>query len=76
MATPASRHAGTLRPTSALAIRQATRASRFRSALTETLDTALSRIERQYVEELLPSHDGNEGISAFLEHRSPVWSDA
>jgi cyclohexa-1,5-dienecarbonyl-CoA hydratase len=64
-----------MRPLSAFAIRQATHAVRFQSQLAETLDSALARVERQYVEEVLSSHDGNEGISAFLDDRSPAWKD-
>jgi enoyl-CoA hydratase/carnithine racemase len=65
----------TLAPLSAFAIRQATKASRRASGLLQSLQTPLSQIERQYVDELLESRDGNEGIAAFLERRKPVWKD-
>ncbi|HEX4803367.1 MAG TPA: enoyl-CoA hydratase-related protein, partial [Myxococcaceae bacterium] len=65
----------TLAPLSAFAIRQATKASRRASGLLQALQTPLSQIERQYVEEALESSDGNEGIAAFLERRKPVWRD-
>ncbi|VAW06798.1 hypothetical protein MNBD_ACTINO01-2440 [hydrothermal vent metagenome] len=29
-----------------------------------------------YLEELLPAHDGVEGIEAFLEKRPPEWKNA
>ena len=37
--------------------------------------TPLDEAERQYVAELLPSHDANEGIASFLERRKPAWED-
>jgi enoyl-CoA hydratase/carnithine racemase len=39
------------------------------------LDGALATAERQYLGELVASHDGNEGIQAFIEKRSPTWRD-
>ena len=39
-------------------------------------DTLLSHIlnaERSYLDELMKTHDANEGLNAFLEKRSPVW---
>lgn len=64
-----------LRPRSAFALRQGTRALRQGSGLLEELDRALTATEAQYLGELLPSHDGNEGIEAFLARRRPVWED-
>ena len=64
-----------LRPLSAFALRQNLRAARLGSGLIAALQEPLARIERQYVEELLSSHDGNEGITAFIERRKPVWQD-
>ncbi len=64
----------TLRPLSAFSLRRATEASRV--ALLAALDDTLAELERAYVERLLPSHDGNEGIEAFLAKRQPVWVDA
>jgi len=32
--------------------------------------------ERIYLEELLPTHDGVEGIQAFMDKRQPVWRNA
>jgi cyclohexa-1,5-dienecarbonyl-CoA hydratase len=31
--------------------------------------------ERVYLEELLPSHDGVEGIRAFIDKRPPAWKN-
>jgi cyclohexa-1,5-dienecarbonyl-CoA hydratase len=65
----------TLRPLSAFALRQAVRAVRTASGLLDSLRGPLDGTERQYVREVLPSHDGNEGIEAFLARRPPVWQD-
>ena len=65
----------TLRPLSAFALRQATRASRTGSGLLAALDAPLQAIEQQYVDQVLPSADGNEGIEAFLQRRPPQWKD-
>jgi len=66
----------TLRPLSAYALRQATRAAREASGLLAALDRALAAAERLYLEEVVPSHDGNEGLEAFLAKRRPEWRDA
>ncbi len=39
------------------------------------LGPILDLAERTYVRELIPSHDGNEGIEAFLARRAPQWQD-
>ncbi len=65
-----------LEPLSAFALRQATTAARRSSGFLDQLDRALTAAEELYVEQLLPSHDGNEGIEAFLEKRPPVWKGA
>jgi cyclohexa-1,5-dienecarbonyl-CoA hydratase len=64
-----------LRPLSAFTLRQATEAARAASGWLGELDRALDAAEKLYVERLLPSHDGNEGIEAFLAKRRPVWQD-
>jgi cyclohexa-1,5-dienecarbonyl-CoA hydratase len=58
---------------SAFALRQASEALRRGSGLIDDALPRLQSIEKLYVERLLPSHDGNEGIGSFLEKRSPVW---
>ncbi len=65
-----------LEPLSAFALRQASAAARRASGFLDSLDRALAAAEELYLEQLLPSHDGNEGIEAFLEKRRPVWQDA
>lgn len=65
-----------MRPLSAFSIRQGTRVARIGSGLFAALEEPLDRIERQYVDELLASNDGNEGITAFIERRKPVWKDS
>ncbi len=64
-----------LLPLSAFAIRQNTRVTRIGSGLIAALGEPLDRIEKQYVDEVLASNDGNEGIGAFIERRKPVWKD-
>ncbi len=65
-----------LKPLSAFALRQGTQAVRRASGWLDELDRAVEATERQYVDEVLASHDGNEGIAAFLEKRQPAWQDA
>ena len=62
-------------PLSAFAVRQATKVSRRSSGILEALEAPLSLAERQYLEEVVSSRDGNEGIAAFLERRKPIWQD-
>lgn len=66
----------TLRPLSAYALRQATRASHEASGLLPALDRSLAAAERLYLDEVVTSHDGNEGIAAFLAKRPPEWRDS
>jgi cyclohexa-1,5-dienecarbonyl-CoA hydratase len=39
-----------------------------------TLESALRESERIYLEHLLSTEDASEGLRAFLEKRSPVWT--
>jgi cyclohexa-1,5-dienecarbonyl-CoA hydratase len=36
---------------------------------------ALARVERIYLDELMPTEDAQEGVRAFLEKRPPRWKD-
>jgi cyclohexa-1,5-dienecarbonyl-CoA hydratase len=65
-----------LRPLSAFAVRQGNRVARLGSGVIAALGEPLAKIERQYVDEVLASNDGNEGIIAFIERRKPVWKDS
>ncbi|WP_197706865.1 enoyl-CoA hydratase/isomerase family protein [Sterolibacterium denitrificans] len=44
-----------------------------RAAQGQPFDAALSLLERQYLDELMATHDAHEGIAAFLEKRVPQW---
>lgn len=57
-------------------LRVATTAVRQTSAVQLALGSDLDDAESIYLQQLLPSHDGNEGIAAFLARRSPLWRDA
>jgi enoyl-CoA hydratase/carnithine racemase len=58
------------------ALRMATHVARAGSGLRAALAAPLDRAERASLEQVLPSHDGNEGIDAFLVRRAPAWTDA
>lgn len=68
--------AKSLAPLSAFSLREATWAAREGSGVLARLGAPLDAVEARYVERLLPSHDGNEGIAAFLAKRPPRWVDA
>ncbi len=64
---------GQLAGRSGFSIRQATRSIRVGSGMIEAVTNKLQAAIDHYVEELLPSHDGCEGIEAFLLRRPPLW---
>jgi len=64
-----------LAPLSALALRNAVLATRQGSGLLAALGNPLDRLEELYLERVLTSHDGNEGIESFLARRPPKWED-
>jgi len=59
---------------SAVALRAAWKASR--RPLARALEADLPELERLYLEDLMAHRDPVEGLTAFLERRRPVWSDA
>lgn len=63
-----------LAPLSSYSLRQATLASRKGSGIWDAVGEPLTSIEMLYLEQLVSSHDGNEGIGAFLEKRKPAWT--
>jgi cyclohexa-1,5-dienecarbonyl-CoA hydratase len=65
-----------LAPLSARSLRIATRVAREASGLHAALGAPLERAEAIYVDELLATHDANEGVAAFVERRAPEWTDA
>lgn len=62
-------------PLSAFALRQGVAAARRGSGMAAALDAGIAAAEEQYLGRILPSHDGNEGIEAFLAKRRPEWRD-
>lgn len=65
-----------LEPLSAFSLRQATLAIRQGSGMLDALDRGLAGAEALYLREILNSHDGNEGIDAFLARRPAEWTNA
>lgn len=63
-----------LAPASGAALRFAERAAR--AGLLRALDERLPEIERFYIEELMATHDANEGIAAFMDKRAPQFRHA
>jgi cyclohexa-1,5-dienecarbonyl-CoA hydratase len=62
-----------LAPKSAVALAHATRAAR--TLLRAQIEPLLAQLERQYLDELLATHDAVEGVEAWLERRAPRWQD-
>lgn len=60
-------------PQSAAALRQAHRAVRL--PVVRRYWELIGELERQYLTELMVTHDANEGITAFMEKRRPVWTN-
>ena len=59
------------RALSGAALRRARRA--VIQSMSLPVETALERLEELQLEEIIPSPDAQEGLSAFLEKRTPVW---
>jgi cyclohexa-1,5-dienecarbonyl-CoA hydratase len=58
-------------PKSASSLRFANRAAR--THFNEVVKSSLPELESMYLNQLMITHDANEGISSFLEKRNPVW---
>jgi len=61
-------------PRSAAALRLAT--SALRAPLNARIRRRLPDLEHRYLEDLMSTHDAEEGLQAFLEKREPVWVNA
>jgi cyclohexa-1,5-dienecarbonyl-CoA hydratase len=46
-----------------------------KGSISDPLDPTLKRIEDIYLNQLMKTHDANEGLQAFLDKRKPVWTD-
>lgn len=64
---------GRLLKQSASSLRLTKRA--FRMGMVEDFEARISAIERLYLDDLMTTHDANEGLNAFLEKRAPVWKE-
>ena len=60
-------------PRSASSLRYAVRAVRMK--MNHVLTNFLPQLESLYVNQLMNTHDANEGIHSFLEKRKPVWQN-
>lgn len=61
-------------PKSASSLRFALKAAR--TGFNQNLSANLDDLARLYTEELMESHDANEGIKSFLEKRNPEWTNS
>jgi cyclohexa-1,5-dienecarbonyl-CoA hydratase len=69
----ASEMIGKLTSLSGVALQMTKRAARLSGQ--GALGEALNQVESLYLSELMKTHDANEGLTAFLEKRPPVWKD-
>jgi cyclohexa-1,5-dienecarbonyl-CoA hydratase len=60
-------------PKSALSLRFGVKAARIK--FNHIISNFLPQLESLYVNQLMQSHDANEGIQSFLEKRKPVWNN-
>lgn len=60
-------------PKSASSLKFSVRAGR--KQFNDRLKKNLKELESLYVEQLMETHDANEGIASFLEKRNPSWED-
>jgi cyclohexa-1,5-dienecarbonyl-CoA hydratase len=61
-----------LAPKSGAALRWAVRTARYQ--FNEAIERTLPAVEKLYLEQLMATHDANEGLAAFLEKRKPEWT--
>lgn len=47
-----------------------------RGSLTPGVRSRIAEVERLYLDELMKSHDANEGLDAFLAKRTALWKNA
>lgn len=64
-----------LRTKSAIALRQAKAGVRLAHANHATKLEALEQVNRLYLDQLMQTHDAQEGLRAFLEKRKPIWKN-
>jgi cyclohexa-1,5-dienecarbonyl-CoA hydratase len=60
-------------PKSAISLRHAVKAARME--FNSVIKGKLEKQERLYLDELMATHDANEGIQSFLEKRKPEWQN-
>jgi cyclohexa-1,5-dienecarbonyl-CoA hydratase len=60
-------------PKSAASLKEAVKASRM--IFNHMIRTRLKEEEKLYLEELMATHDANEGIQSFLDKRKPEWKN-
>lgn len=60
-------------PKSASSLRFGVKATRIK--FNHLLNNFLPQLESLYVNQLMNTHDANEGITSFIEKRSPVWEN-
>jgi len=63
-----------LLPLSAASLRRAQRAARV--GVVAHFRAHIGAVERLYLNDLMATHDANEGIAAFVQRREPEWKDA
>jgi len=61
-------------PKSASSLRYSVRSARI--VLNRVLKKNLKKLEKIYINELMETHDANEGINSFLEKRKPDWTNS